>query len=81
MSKGIISRAILVCALIGVGYVVGTFSGPALAQKKREYKVISVDPNQSYFGPRLESLLNKMGADGWEFVGFSFNVSDAIFKR
>jgi hypothetical protein len=86
MFNGIIPKTIIICILIGVGYVVGTFSVPACAQKKLQYKVISLySQGQDLSGEAaFESLLNRMAGDGWEFVGYSTSgggVGGAIFKR
>jgi len=55
--------------LIAFGYLVGTFSiSPASAQKKIEYKVITGTDNPQ----GLQSILDKMAADGWEYYSLCF---------
>jgi Domain of unknown function (DUF4177) len=42
---------------------------------KWEYKVVFLAENKGYavLAPKLENELNKLGVDGWEFVGITGN--------
>lgn len=53
-------------SLIGIGYISGTFSCSAVAQKNIQYKVALVSMMDTN---RAEAKLNEMGTQGWEFVG------------
>jgi hypothetical protein len=78
MSKKLVSLVLAGILLIAFGYLAGTFSiSPASAQKKIEYKVI--DGTRDLQG--LQSILNKMAADGWEFYSNPPNSYGMIFKR
>jgi len=82
-----LSLRLLVLALlvIGVGFWSGQQSAAPAQEKKDmpaavtkwEYKVVAETPN--------EREMNKLGADGWELVGFTLDPAPAfryqVFKR
>ncbi len=65
MSKIIPVKVIFCISLISVGYLLGLYSNRySFANNRIEYKVVNLpgDPN------KIETLLNTLGSDGWEFI-------------
>jgi hypothetical protein len=48
---------------------------------KWEYKVVCLKENKgnAVLAPQLEKELNKLGVDGWEFVGITANSMEASY--
>jgi len=84
MLKSKATRIILGIILIALGFVAGTLStscSQGALVKKYEYSIINYLPlAQQPINKRIEGF-NKMGAEGWEFIGTMEMGTLLVFKR
>jgi hypothetical protein len=79
-----IAGIIFAIILIGLGFASGTLStscSQGAMSKKYEYKLINITPLLTTGSQNnIESAFNKMGAEGWEYIG-STMLTFGVFKR